>query len=224
MRLVEKVFSIIAPHDCLVCGTEGSLLCRWCLPDACPPLPAQCYRCHRLSPDSRVCARCRPQTRLSYVWLRADYEDVAKQLIYELKFKRNLSAAVVIADLMNQALPYLPPDTLIAHVPTSTSHRRQRGYDQAQLIAAELGQRLERRQLTLLARLGHVQQVGSKRHERLSQLTGAFRPINPRLIKGAEILLVDDVLTTAATLQEAASTLKKAGAKRVTAAVFARAQ
>ncbi len=224
MRLLEKVISVLAPHSCLGCGQEGSLLCSWCQPDAALPLPAQCYRCHRLSPDNRVCQRCRPKTRLSYVWLTAEYDGLVKQLIYELKFGRNRAAAEVVANLMHDSLPYLSPETLIVHVPTSTSHVRRRGYDQSKLIANRLAQRLERRHLTLLARRGQSQQVGRRRAERLTQLSGAFRPLKTDVIKGAAILLVDDVLTTGATLEEAARTLKRAGAKQVMAAVFARSQ
>lgn len=224
MSLVERLIGTLAPHNCLNCGQEGTLLCRWCLPDSCPPLPAQCYRCHRLSPDSRVCARCRSRTPLGYVWLRAEYDGLAKQLIYELKFGRNQAAAAVIAELMRDSLPYVLPDTLIVHIPTSTVHVRQRGYDQAQRIAAELARQLGRRHLPLLARLGQIKQVGSSRQKRLTQLQGAFRPCQAALIKGTHILLIDDVLTTGATLSEAARTLKHAGAKRVDAAVFARSQ
>jgi ComF family protein len=149
---------------------------------------------------------------------------LAKQLIYELKFGRNQAAAPTIAELLSDSLPYLPQDTFIVHIPTSTVHVRRRGYDQAELIADHLARRVQRRHFTLLARQGQQQQVGSKRQTRLTQLRGAFRPRQISLIQGATILLVDDVLTTGATIEEAARILKQAGAKRVNAAVFARAQ
>lgn len=222
MPVLERLLRIIAPHYCLGCGQEGAVLCRWCLPEACPPLPAQCYRCHRLSSDSRTCSACRPRTRLGSVWMRTEYDGVAKQLVHALKFTHNQAVAVTAAELLQESLPYLPDDTIIVHVPTSTSHVRQRGYDQAKLLARNLADRLDRRHLTLLARQGQQRQVGSKRQERLTQLSGAFRPLNTSVIKGSQILLVDDVLTTGATLEAAARTLKAAGAKQIRAAVFAR--
>jgi competence protein ComFC len=221
MPLLERLIDTIAPHDCLGCGREGSLLCAWCQPDACTPLPARCYQCRRLSPYGATCGKCKRQSKLSHVWVRTDYEEVAKKLVARLKFERAQAAAACVAELMLDALPFMPETVIVAHVPTSTVHVRGRGYDQAQLITRHLATLLGRRQATLLARLGRVQQVGSKREERLTQLAGAFRPMNRHLIKGAHILLVDDVLTTGATLEEAARTLKQAGAKQVDAAVFA---
>ncbi len=224
MRLIERTFRALAPHDCLNCGQEGSLLCNWCSLDSIEPLPAQCYRCQRLSQDSRVCQRCRPQTRLNYVWVRTVYDNLAKQLVYELKFNRKQDAATVIAQLLKDSLPYLAPDTIIVHIPTSSRHIRQRGYDQANIIASQLALKLNRKHLTLLGRLGNARQVGNTRQTRLTQLRGAFRPLKGNLIRGAHILLIDDVLTTGGTLEAAAATLKKAGAKQVDAAVFARTQ
>ncbi len=149
---------------------------------------------------------------------------MARELVKQLKFDRNQSSARVIAELMSEALPYLPESTILVHNPTSTKHVRERGYDQAKLLAAELASISKRRNLTLLSRINQVQQVGSKRRERLTQLQGAYRTLKPELIKGAYILLVDDVSTTGATIEQAALVLKQAGAKRVDAVVFAQTQ
>lgn len=224
MKFIERAFRVIAPHNCVVCNREGSLLCAWCAIDACPPLPDRCYKCNQLSPLSRVCQRCRAKTSLQHVCIRAEYGGVAKQLIHALKFERARAAAAEIAALMSEALPYLDEDVQIVHVPTATSRARLRGYDQAKLIARELAGLLSRLHLTLLAREGQLRQVGSKGDERRKQLAGRFRPVQAHMLKGAHILLVDDVLTTGATLEEAAKVLKKAGAKTVDALVFARVQ
>ncbi len=223
MALIDRLISTIAPHECVQCGREGSLLCAWCLPDACPALPSRCYRCQRLSSFSRVCEKCRTKTKLSHVWVRTEYEGVGKELVRLLKFERNQAAAERISLLMSEGLPYLSENTFIVHVPTTTVHVRQRGYDQAKLIASKLSVLLSRRHLALLARTGQTHQVGSRRIERVTQLEGAFHPLRKHLIKGAHIVLVDDVITTGATIEEAARTLRKAGAKRVDAVVFARA-
>lgn len=77
------------------------------------------------------------------------------------------------------------------------------------------------RHFTLLSRLGQTRQVGSKREQRLTQLSDAFRALRPDVIRNAQILLVDDVVTTGGTLEAAANVLRQAGASRIDAVVFA---
>lgn len=221
MALVEKIINVVAPHACLLCGDEGQLLCDWCKPDACPPLPDLCYRCHKLSADSEVCKSCRRTSPLRHVWVRTNYDGAAKGLIQALKFERAKGAAPLVAEITHEALPYLSENTVITHVPAATTRVRVRGYDQSKLLAREIARLSNRPHASLLSRLGQSRQVGASRQQRLKQLRGAFWPLNSYMIKDAEILLVDDVLTTGATLEEATRTLKKAGAKRVNAIVFA---
>ncbi len=221
MKVVERLVSILAPHECLGCGTEGSLLCAWCLPDACPVVPERCYRCFALSTDSKVCTKCRKKSPLSHVWVRTEYEGIGKQLLYRLKFGRASAAAKPIAILMAESLPYVDPETIITHVPTASSRHRQRGYDQSALIARLLARETGARYIPLLARLGQTRQVGSNRSQRLQQLTQSFRPIRSSYIKGAAVIIVDDIVTTGASIEASARVLKMHGAKSVSAALFA---
>src|SRR5690606_4610832 len=105
-----------------------------------------------------------------------------------------------------------------------TGHVRMRGFDHARRIASGLSRHTGLRHVPALARLGQHRQVGSRRQERLVSLDGAFRLRHGYLVRDARVLLVDDVLTTGATLEAAARTLKAAGAASVDAAVFARAK
>jgi ComF family protein len=224
LKLLERLIGIVAPYDCISCGDEGSLLCAWCMPDACTALPDRCYRCHKLSRDSKVCAACRRKSPLAHVWVRTDYGGLAKQLIHELKFERAAAAAEPVATLIAESLPYFGEKTIITHIPTASSRYRQRGYDQAELIAKRVAHIKEVRYLPLLARQGQSRQVGAKRAQRLTQLEQAFRAKSPYIIMNAEVVLIDDIVTTGATLEAAARVLKAAGAKRVSAAVFAQKQ
>lgn len=224
MSIVERLIGTLAPHQCLVCGNEGSLLCAWCLPDAIEPLPARCYKCKEQSNESAVCKKCRRNSPLKHVWVRAQYKHVAKQLVYRLKFSHTPAAAAPIAELLGESLPWMSPDTIVVHVPTATSRRRQRGFDHSELIAKQLARFLGLRHCSLVARYGHTRQVGAKRKERLTQLKDAFYPRQEYLIKNASILLIDDIVTTGSTVEEAAKILKQAGAKRIDAAIFAQKQ
>jgi predicted amidophosphoribosyltransferase len=110
---------------------------------------------------------------------------------------------------------------LIAYVPTAPQRVRERGYDQAALIAKELAIRSKLPYHTLLARTGTQRQLGQQRAVRKEQMTGAFRSLDKIDLQDKHVLLIDDVLTTGATCEAAARALRQAGAKRVSAAVFA---
>lgn len=224
MFIAERLISIIAPHYCIVCGAEGEVVCAWCLPDLAPPLPERCYVCKTATKDSAVCRKCRRTRRLKHVWVRTSYEAQAKQLIHDFKFARKQSAAAPIARLMAGSLPYLGPETIVVHVPTATSRVRRRGYDHAGLLAKQLAHDLRLRHKTLLARTSQTRQVGAKRAERMEQMKEAFRLSGEERLDRVSILLVDDLVTTGATLEAAATCLRSAGAKVINAAVFAQKQ
>jgi competence protein ComFC len=219
--VMEWLLGMVAPHSCFVCGDEGAVVCDWCLPDIAPPLPERCYRCKAVSKDSAVCAKCRRGRPLKHVWVRTMYEGCAKQLVHDFKFERKRAAADPIARLMAEALPYLSPDSVLAHIPTAPSRVRQRGYDQAELLARSLARQLGVSHQTILARVTQTRQVGSHRKERLSQMQHAFRVIRPDRFVGLSVVLVDDLTTTGATLEAAARCLRDAGAKSVSAVIFA---
>jgi ComF family protein len=221
MFITERLVGSIAPHLCIICGSEGSLLCDWCLPDAMPPVPSRCYRCHSLTDNSSVCKKCRPKSRLGHVWVRTEYDGHAKRLIHDFKFERAQAAAAPVARLMAEPVPYLDRQVIVTHVPTATSRVRRRGYDHARLLAGQLAKNLDLAYAPLLMRLGQTRQVGSKRSSRLAQLQGAFTVRKSGPIQGGHILLVDDIVTTGATLELAARVLKAGGAKSIDAAVFA---
>jgi len=221
MNLLDGLISMVAPHDCLLCGREGKLVCSWCLPDALPILPPTCYRCHALSPDNAVCDICRRSSPLKHVWVRTNYDGLAKELIHYYKFLHARASADDIASLIIQDLPYLA-DYVLVPVPTATKRVRQRGFDHTKLLAKELSKLLNLEAHRYLIRLGQSQQVGTKRQQRIKQVAGSFRAVGS--VAGRKLLLIDDVTTTGATIEEAARVLKRAGAKQVDAIVFAQAK
>lgn len=199
-------------------------MCVWCRLDALPNLPSRCFRCKRITHDFAVCDRDRKQTRLKHVWVRTDYANYAKLLLHHYKYERARAAAGVIAEAMDEALPYLPSSTIVIPVPTATSRVRQRGYDQADLLARGVARTRHFMWVRAVTRLSQSQQVGASRQKRLAQLQGNFLVVKPELVRGRDVLLVDDVVTTGATLEAVAQTLRQAGAKSVMAIVFAQKQ
>jgi ComF family protein len=170
-----------------------------------------------------LCPACLTVSELSAVHAAARYNQPAvKHVLWRLKFDRAQAAA---DDIARALALYIPEGRyIVVPAPTAAIRARQRGYDQACLIA-KASVKLSPERLTYcpaLARLGSKRQLGNSRDQRTTQLEGAFR-VKRSLKSGLPILLVDDVITTGATLQAAAKALTQAGAPRVEALVFARA-
>ena len=155
---------------------------------------------------------------LDRAWSSASYEGVARNLVGALKFRRLLP----VADLMAERIEWLAPAHMlsgtIVPVPPAPPRLRRRGFDPAGELAAALAERLEAPLEGCLERRGGGRQVGRRRAERVAH--------PPRIhAAGAaprSALLVDDVLTTGATLTACAKALRAAGSSRVVAVTFAR--
>lgn len=219
MSLLDKLLSLLAPHECLGCGKQGSLICDKCATEL-SKISERCYRCRRLSPGNLTCSKCHKLSKLTQVKVATIYSGIAKELVWKLKFSGARAAANSMAIIMSQQIES-SRNMLIVPVPTATSRVRQRGYDQAVLLAKELARQTGMKYVSCLSRTSQAHQVGAGRSQRIKQLAGAFRVTKSDQISGAHILLIDDVITTGATLESAALILKKAGAKRVDALIFA---
>lgn len=218
--MFEKLIAVLAPHSCIVCSDEGSILCLLCANDTITPVPSRCYRCFAITADSAVCVKCRPNTALRHVWVRTDYANIARELVYRLKFDRAQAAAKEIARMLDEAIPYLPADTIITYIPTASGRVRVRGYDQSKLIAAYLARQRGLPCRSLLIRLGQTRQVRSKRAQRIAQAQYNYQA-KAQFVLPKTVLLIDDITTTGASLEAAARILKQSGIKHVNAAVFA---
>jgi len=217
MTIVDHIFGIIAPHECLCCSAEGVLLCDCCAKDL-PDPPRRCYRCRAASETGLLCSMCR--VPLSGLVAASCYEGISQELVHRFKFARASAASVPIAAAIARNLKVRPHD-LVTYIPTATTRIRERGYDHAKLIGEEVARRLDLPCLSLLVRDGQERQVGKSERQRRTQMKGAFRAVHIAALQNREVVLIDDVLTTGSTLEEAASVLLRAGARRVCAAVFA---
>jgi ComF family protein len=175
-----------------------------------------------------VCVDTRPH--FSKATAYGAYDGELRELIHLLKYEQVIPAAGVLGVMLTAAIAKLGIDCssmLVIPVPLHSSKRRQRGFNQSELIArtalkhfrisgAELvTNALERRRDT-------VSQIGLTRPQRNENIRGAFRVMHPNTVAGRNVLLVDDVLTTGTTVSECARILRKAGAKQVWVATVAR--
>jgi ComF family protein len=179
-----------------------------------------CWRCGRPNAGGRTCLDCSSYTALDGVSIAARYEGGVKDLILQLKFHRARAAARTAAVLVLAALPDDPAAEVVTAVPVSPARHRERGYNQSELIAKHVAAHLDLPFRRLLGRSGSAHQLGMNRQARLRQVSGAFFVVRP--VTGQRVLVVDDVITTGATLAECASVLQTAGADEVRGAVVAR--
>jgi len=182
-------------------------------------------------------ARCGLCRRLGQPYVRAaaygSYESGLRDLIHLFKYQQGRPAANVLGGMLAEVIAGFGPvwgeaPILVSPVPLFRGKLRQRGFNQAELIArAALKLHIVANELTLepqiLERVRDTQsQIGLTRHQRRENLRGAFRVAEPKKVSGCDVLLVDDVFTTGTTASECARVLRKAGAERVWVATVAR--
>jgi competence protein ComFC len=221
--LLNRLFRLLAPGNCLNCGTEGEVICTTCLDEVPFGVRPTCFGCGRSSVNNATCGQCRRTTKLEGVSVGAGYDGVVKELILQLKFHRLRGADEAAAELVLRHLPSGPAilrTDVVTSVPVSAARYRERGYNQAELVGRVVARRLGLPYSPLLGRVNSAHQLGLDRRTRLSQVEGAFFGL--RRLSGQQVLIVDDVVTTGATLSECAATLRLAGAGQVWGAAIAR--
>jgi ComF family protein len=146
------------------------------------------------------------------------FTEPLRQIIHHLKYSDRVSLAKPLGNLMRDLLDAEQfHGTIVIPVPLHRARERARGYNQAELLAARLGRPVERR--LLRRRKNTPSQTGLSRAQRKRSLAGAFE------VRGSfsgSVIVVDDVYTTGATINEIAKTLKRAGAERVEVLTAAR--
>jgi ComF family protein len=224
-RLLETVWATLFPARCLGCGRRGVALCPPCRATL-PYLDASaCQRCAWPSRSAGPCRACkRIPAALASVRAVCAYEGAARQAVHTLKFRSGRYLAPVLGQLLCEVATRRPLQAdLVVPVPLAPRRLRDRGYNQAELLAEHVvesvGGTLAAR---LLEREDRAPQQTLTAVERRTNLRGAFSCANPEAAHGQRILLVDDVMTTGATLGACAEVLVTAGASRVSALVFAR--
>ena len=217
--MIDTLLSILAPHHCCSCGQTGRLLCDNCKYNIISELKTTCLACGRPSGAAGVCNTCR--VPYQQAWCVGDRKDVLQRLIGLYKFKRTRSAYRVLAELLLETLPVLPSDTVIVPLPTVAGHVRERGYDHTALIARYVAKRRGLRYRPVIKRATHTTQRHSNAAQRISQAKHTFAvesAVNPNVT----YVIIDDIVTTGASIRYAAQALRDAGATRVWVAVIAR--
>ena len=218
--LIRRLVELLAPAQCVECGRDGQIMCWECAQTHVLARAAECPWCRLHSPAGATCESCSPLTPLSGATVAAYYDGPVKELIWQLKFKRLRSAADASGDMIVAALPSPVDMDAVTSVPITAGRYRERGYNQSELVARRVAARLALPYSPLLGRTTASHQVGLTRRDRLEQVQGAFYA--RRRADGFRVLVVDDVITTGATLSECAGVLAGVGAESVWGAAVAR--
>lgn len=169
--------------------------------------------------DRGVCDTCRACFGVAKIIVRTDYSGSARDLVYATKFTRMRAGAYVmtlaLCDLLDEG-PYI-----VTYVPTTIKRRRQRGYDQSELIARCIAQHMNWECRTMLRRGDDSRQLGSSRAQRRLQADSAYTALPIGRDVADRLLLVDDVITTGSSASAAAMQLRDMGHKDIVATIFA---
>src|SRR3989344_1423885 len=218
--MIDRLLGFVAPHHCCGCGKIGTLLCSNCEYDIISEPFETCVNCDRqLASAKGVCQRCR--VAYDRAWCVGRRHDTLQHIIGHYKFTNAKAAHHNLARLLDKRLPQLPSTTVVVPVPTVSLHIRQRGYDHMLLMAKTLSKLRGISVSTDLERQTSTKQRDATRSVRIKQAKAAFiccRPLDPDIT----YLLIDDVVTTGATVNYAAAALKAAGATKVWMATISR--
>ena len=237
-RELARVFDLLYPRLCPVCGAPsdrpGRLICWTCF--ARLPLhviaDGHCRRCGKIPAGAVsqdfLCDACRRvPPHFDQARTAATFRGSLRVLLHQFKYNGATWLAADLVDLLDGALQtYYDPSRidLVLAVPLHVSRLRKRSYNQAALLARALARRrqLECRTGVIRRNWATPTQTRLGVRERLRNVHGAFGVVQSEWVRGRTVLMIDDVMTTGATLSEAARCLKAAGAWRVWALAVAR--
>ena len=217
-QISEAFLDFLFPVRCIGCGTEGKLICSSCrksLPRLHPPY---CKVCGLPLEAEMSCPKCSLHPlQINGIRSVFRHEKLARDAAHTLKYNNLKSLAKPLAQLMAEYLESnpMPVDVLLA-APMHPKRMRKRGYNQAHLLAKELGKlmQLPVSQGVLTRFTDAPSQVSLGAEDRRKNVAGVFR-CPDQAFADKQVLLIDDVCTTGATLNACAITLKEAGAASV---------
>jgi len=225
-KVKGMALDFLFPQWCVGCGKEGEFICYSCrqsLPRIMPPL---CPKCGKPQPSGILCPNCvNWQAEIDGIRSPFQFDGVMRQAIHQLKYRNLRTLAEPLAKLLSDYLTTNPiPGEFLVPVPLHQKRLRERGYNQSSLLAKELGKLINLPVVDdCLTRQQHAppQTRTSTVEERRENVAGAFVCRDHRL-QGKQVLLIDDVSTSGATLDACATALKAAGATSVWGLVLAR--
>jgi len=217
--LKGAAFDFFFPQKCIGCGKEGSLICANCLkklPRISQPI---CPKCGRHQPSGILCPACiNWKNNIDGIRSPFRFEGTIRESIHQLKYKNLRDISNILSHQLFIYLTKYPLDfDIIVPVPLHPRRLKERGYNQSSLLAVKLGKLIDvpvydSNLLRIKYTIPQVKTAGLK--ERQTQISDAFL-CKDKSLNSLNILLLDDVSTSGATLDACAKALKSAGTAKV---------
>lgn len=204
VKIARLILDIIYPPFCVGCGVSGRLLCANCF-NSIDFYTLPVFQAHREELLTQP---------LNSVFSLAQYEGIIKKMILSLKYQHVKEVGKILARISYYGVS-LPPVDLITAVPLHPARQRERGYNQAEVIAKELSLLTGLPYQPLMKRVKNTRKLASLAHEaeRKQQLKAAFTCLLPEISQ--RVLVIDDVFTSGSTLKACAAVLKQAGCPEI---------
>ncbi len=226
-RIYRQCLDLFFPPRCDGCHRTGVWLCDDCLSQVPRLTPPFCERCGDKVESGKLCARCRTSPlHIESIRSVVYFEGVLRHAMHQLKYRGRTVLAESLGGLMADYWTQHPiPIDVVVPVPLHATRLRERGYNQAGLLAREMARQagLTLDERTLVRHRSTVSQVDLNAEQRRENVHAAFTCSGPALA-GMRVLVIDDVCTTGSTLDACAVALKEGGATSVHALTLARAR
>ena len=226
-RLYQWLLDLVLPPRCVVCGKVETWLCESCVDKLSPLTEPICPKCSRLWNGSGLCPLCRDRPPVvEFIRAAFLFQGPIQDAIYAYKYRGARNLAPLLAECMAEYWYQFPMEIgILVPVPLHPDRERWRGYNQAALLAKALGALIERPvELGALVRTRPTRsQTKLSVPERRRNVAEAFECVMGEDLCGRDIMLVDDVATTGATLDACAVSLLACGVRSVRAFTLARA-
>lgn len=229
--VLKHIENLLFPSICQGCGEVGTYLC-----DKCAGIfiqvrqLQQCHICKKRVFKGLVHKKCKKETSLDGVFITAEYSKFIENYIGDIKYEfyfamiGDLVRVMVDALANNEVFLEVVKDSIITFVPLHSMRKRWRGFNQAEEIARRVAKNWSINCVKLVKRVRRTKsQVGLGRRKRLANLRDALKVLDSvKQVDDKGVIVIDDVMTSGATLEECAIVLKESGIQKVYGLVFAR--
>lgn len=224
--IFNSVNAIFYPKRCIFCGKCGDYICHNCFDKIDIFKTNTCFVCGKIETNCKICPRCtrKSDLKLNSIIVSSHYEGMISKAIDYIKYEGMFSIIPEITEVLARRMLFYNANFssyTVTSVPLHKKRENIRGFNQSEMIAIQFAKRFSLPYEKLITKVVNTErQVGLSREKRLKNVLGVFE-CNSK-IEQKNIILIDDVVTTGATMNECARQLRNSGAKKVVGLVIAR--